>query len=478
MKHLCIKMLVGLMMTLSTVSANATDNLYLVGDAVRWKWNPESSVMMNNKGNDVFQVSVYLKANEEFKFLTVPAWGNVEYRAESLVTYLQPSVPAKLIKGQGNPLKEEDFKFKVSKSANYDITCDLAKGSIVLTESAYQEKEINTPNLWIIGDETSVGWSITNGIKMERNATDPMKFSATVYLTNYVNSNKPEDSGFKFAINSQAGWGQAFYTKNPENEGKMIFDESSDTDIKWKVTEPGTYTINVDVDALTFSMEKKVLDIDENSESNQSVAGKYDVTLHRTFNSNAWNSLVLPFSLNAEQISKAFGSEVKVASYTGTKKNGDGTYTLLFNQLKQNEIKANEPVIIYGVTASSEGYTFNYVTVETGTPTKKADGFNFVGFGNKAKTEAGDWFVSSDNKLYKAKGGEEIKATRAVFRSSDTEASSAKALAFSLGGTTGISTIIQNSKDVNCPVYNLSGQRVARNYRGIVIINGKKIINK
>lgn len=476
MKQFTLKILVGLMMTISTVSANAVDNLSLIGDALWYDWQLENCVMMNNQGNDVFKVSVYLEADKEFKFLTEPTWnGKLEYRAKAPNTYLQSDVSAPLISGPGNT-PSIDYKFKVSKSANYDITCDLANGTIVLTESAYQDKHIRIPNLLIIGDATSAGWSITDGIKMEQNATDPTKFSATVYLKDQVD---PKDGGFKFCINRQAGWDYAFYTKDPNDDGKMIFDADMNTDIKWKVKESGLYTINVDVEALTISIEKATsFVIDENSASNQSVDGKYDVTLHRTFNSNAWNSLVLPFSLDDAQISDAFGSEVKVASYTGATQNSDGTYTLNFNQLEQKTIEANVPVIIYGVKPSTEGYTFKDVSVKTGTTTKTADGFNFVGFGNKATAEAGDWYVSSDNKLYKAKGGEEIKATRAVFRSSETETSSAKGLAFSLGSTTGISTIIQNSKDVNCPVYNLSGQRVDCTYHGIVIINGKKIINK
>lgn len=478
MKHLCIKMLVGLLMTLSTVSAKAVDKLYLIGDALWYEWNFDYCFIMNNNGNDVFKASVYLEAGDkkEFKFTTKPGWGDPEYRAETYDHYLTTGVSAKLIKGAPYADEDKDFKFKVQESANYDITCDLAHGTILLEKSKYQDHPIKTYNLWIMGDSAVPGWgwdAPSNGsIKMTQDAKDPVKFSITIDLTDQAKE------GFKFCINNQLGWDQYMYTKDPNDGNKMIYDKDMSTDIKWKVDVPGLYTINVDVAAMTISMEKKFSVIDENSESNPSEAGTHNVTLHRTFNNDAWNSLVLPFSLNAEQISKAFGNGVKVASYTGATKIDNGTYTLNFNQLKQNEIKANVPVIIYGVTASSDYYPFKDVTVEPVTTTQTATGFNFVGFGNKAKTVAGDWFVSSDNKLYKARGGEEIKATRAVFRSSDTEASSAKALAFSLGSTTGISTIIQNSKDVNCPVYNLSGQRVARNYRGIVIINGKKIINK
>lgn len=460
-------MLVGLLMALSTLSANAADFLYVVGEAVWCGWSEPNNIMMNCQGNDVFKVSVYLNADKDFKFLTQPAWGNEEYRADADGTVLQPGVSANLKKAQGN---DNDYKFKVSEAANYDITCDLVNGTIVLTKSAYQENRIDHPNLWIVGDATPGEWSIKDAIQMKQDATDPMKFSATVGL---------QAGGFKFATNSQTGFDQTMYLKDTSDDSKMVF---GGDDSKWEITEPGIYTINVDLATLTISIEKATsFVIDENAASNPSVdriRGTYDVTLHRTFNPGAWNSLVLPFSLNADQINEAFGSGVKVASYLGATNNSDGTYTLNFKQLEQNAINANVPVIIYGVKASSIEYTFKGVPVETGSTTQTADGFNFVGFGNKATAEAGDWFVSSDNKLYKAQGGESIMATRAVFRSSDTVASSAKELTFSLGNSTGISTIIQNSKDVNWPVYNLSGQRVARSYRGIVIINGKKIINK
>lgn len=42
---------------------------------------------------------------------------------------------------------------------------------------------------------------------------------------------------------------------------------------------------------------------------------------------------------------------------------------------------------------------------------------------------------------------------------------------------TGINTIKANT-DVNAPVYNLAGQQVEKSYKGLVIKNGKKIINK
>ena len=42
---------------------------------------------------------------------------------------------------------------------------------------------------------------------------------------------------------------------------------------------------------------------------------------------------------------------------------------------------------------------------------------------------------------------------------------------------TNISTIKANT-DVNAPVYNLAGQQVDKSYKGVVIMNGKKMIQK
>ena len=46
------------------------------------------------------------------------------------------------------------------------------------------------------------------------------------------------------------------------------------------------------------------------------------------------------------------------------------------------------------------------------------------------------------------------------------------------GGTTGINTIQANGAKANAAIYSLSGQQVSKAYKGIVIVNGKKMIQK
>lgn len=45
-------------------------------------------------------------------------------------------------------------------------------------------------------------------------------------------------------------------------------------------------------------------------------------------------------------------------------------------------------------------------------------------------------------------------------------------------GVTAIKTISNNVDNENAPVYNLAGQRVGKDYKGVVIVNGKKVIRK
>ena len=44
--------------------------------------------------------------------------------------------------------------------------------------------------------------------------------------------------------------------------------------------------------------------------------------------------------------------------------------------------------------------------------------------------------------------------------------------------TEGINTVATETINANAPMYNLAGQRVGKNYKGVVIQNGKKFINK
>lgn len=220
---------------------------------------------------------------------------------------------------------------------------------------------------------------------------------------------------------------------------------------------------------------------DENSTESTVAAGhNVTVTLKRTFNDNAWNTLVLPFDLTAEQITAAFGADAKVAAYTGATAGADGTYTLNFKEA--TTITANTPVFIHSAQNNANGYTFTGVEVKDATPTQTADGFNFVGTYTATTVPVGNYFINSSNKFFKAGDDKtNIKGTRATFEPVGA-ATSAKGLGFNVtedGTTTAINSItMQEELNVNAPMYNLAGQQVTKAYKGVILQNGKKFINK
>ena len=220
---------------------------------------------------------------------------------------------------------------------------------------------------------------------------------------------------------------------------------------------------------------------DETSTESTVAAGhNVTATLKRTFNDNAWNTLVLPFDLTADQIAAAFGADAKVAAYTGATAGADGTYTLNFTEA--TTITANTPVFIHSAQNKANGYTFTGVEVKDATPTQTADGFNFVGTYTATTVPVGNYFINSSNKFYKAGDDKtNIKGTRATFEPVGA-ATSAKGLGFNVtedGTTTAINSItMQEELNANAPMYNLAGQQVTKAYKGVILQNGKKFINK
>lgn len=72
-----------------------------------------------------------------------------------------------------------------------------------------------------------------------------------------------------------------------------------------------------------------------------------------------------------------------------------------------------------------------------------------------------------------------IPANKAYLEIATSASTSAKYYSIGIGGnTTGIQAIHQNSVKADGIMYSLSGQRVGKDYKGIVICNGKKMIKK
>lgn len=242
----------------------------------------------------------------------------------------------------------------------------------------------------------------------------------------------------------------------------------------------GTLTVNFKVAGtnanwLSFQNlkyeEATVTALDESSDNTIADASDAYVTLNRSFSTEYYNSLVLPFSLTADQVTAAFGEGTTVYSYSNT--DGDN----INFATSTTGIAANIPVLIKTATKSTSFAFPNVDIVNNATPTAPGKNWNFVGSYNAKTVIPADAYEMFNNTLYKSNGTDSyfIKGFRAYI--APAAVTSAKPMLIINGVATSIDKVITNiDKDGN--LYNLAGQRVSKNAKGIVIKNGKKVINK
>jgi len=251
------------------------------------------------------------------------------------------------------------------------------------------------------------------------------------------------------------------YVKN----GTLNFNVNIDSDnnIHWLSFKNVKYTRIGDIPAVAYNEE------DENTIEDVEVA---NVTMTRTIKVG-YNSVVLPFSLTADQVQAAFGAGTKVYEFSENSENANAV-TINFNE-GDGSITANTPVLVKA-TVASNSQTFNGVQVVAPTDAVEIAGDNVVFKGIYAPTTVaeGDYFVGN-GAIYKSAGTTSINAFRAYIDA--TEESSVK---FFIGGqpfdyATAVNGI-EAAPAQNSAIYNIAGQRVSKAQKGIFIVNGKKVV--
>ncbi len=198
----------------------------------------------------------------------------------------------------------------------------------------------------------------------------------------------------------------------------------------------------------------------------------------RTMKGNVWNSMVLPVGVTQEQLKTVFGDDVKVCTLTGY----DGK-NVMFTTLT-GSTTANTPVL---VMPSSEiknvGFAaVNIVNVGSDAPTAKVTKNNitasFIGSYKQMITIGNDCYYYYDGQFLCSAGNSKVPNTRGYFKFSDGGTAAKIFVLDNNGMVTGINAIDGKPVGKQEPVYNLAGQRVGKDYKGIVIISGKKVLRK
>lgn len=221
----------------------------------------------------------------------------------------------------------------------------------------------------------------------------------------------------------------------------------------------------------------KKLELTEAGEYTEFAPGEYsEVTLTRSFPTDQWTTMVVPFSASAEQVQTAFGNGTEIA--TVNRLTNDKLYFT-----KQNAITANEPVLIKVATVNSDNiYTFNNVTVENNaTPIQNGSGAQLIGTytlltgGQSGDLGASDYFIY-DNLFYDCTYMGRMKPFRAYIT---LTTAGAKLTSFSFTDDediTAVNTVcMEPASSTPSLVYNVAGQRINNNAaHGLIIRKGIK----
>lgn len=203
------------------------------------------------------------------------------------------------------------------------------------------------------------------------------------------------------------------------------------------------------------------------------------VSYDRTFTKDQPCTICLPFALTADELANV-GKAYTLSAVNGSK----ATFTPVA------EIEAYKPYLLIpsdgGKLLDNISATKNITAVPTEEPKISVSGsYSFVGTlqaKESVKTTSTEvyGFSASEGKFVRAGNKASIDAFRAYISVPTTALSTAasRSIDIDFGGTTGINEIQNAQSSSTAATYDFAGKRVGKNYKGVVIRNGKKMIQK
>jgi len=203
-----------------------------------------------------------------------------------------------------------------------------------------------------------------------------------------------------------------------------------------------------------------------------------DLTVYR-YIYKGWNTIILPFSMNATEIEDVFGAGT-LYSFTGADA----------GSLNFATASALAPHVPYMFKADADknisGKTISGRTITVSTNGLKTAGtdYNFVGTytpyaqdASESPIEVGkDYVLGADNNFHLTTVKNALKAFRAYIQANKADEPTPARLAIVIDGETTAIEAIDGRVLNNAAIYNLAGQKVQNAQKGIFIQNGKKVV--
>lgn len=218
----------------------------------------------------------------------------------------------------------------------------------------------------------------------------------------------------------------------------------------------------------------------DNTVSPFAIAASKDskISYDRNFIQDRSCTICLPFALTPDELAKV-GKAYTLSAVNGSK----ATFTPVA------EIEAYTPYLLIpsasGKLLEEIAATKDIANAPTEAKTSVSGSYSFVGTlqaKKSVKTEGVEvyGFSASEGKFVHAGANASIDAFRAYISVPFTALSTAASRSIDLdfGGTTGINEIQNAQSSSAAATYDVAGKRVGKNYKGVVIRNGKKMIQK
>ncbi|MCR5820215.1 MAG: hypothetical protein K6F94_04630 [Bacteroidaceae bacterium] len=343
----------------------------------------------------------------------------------------------------------------------YEKKCTLPAGNYVLKVAA-RSSAGTTSLVSCTATETEI--SLPNVGAASRGITDNGVASWDDSYT-YANDN----TGF--------GWQWRFlpFTLDEETEVTMTFNAEASTQYQWMSI--------ADAELLSDASKGKDVAYDENENNTIENVAVANVTITREIILD-YNSVVLPFSLTANQVAQAFGTGSAVYNYSETKISD--TESEINFTAGDGSITANVPVLVKATAQSNEQYFEGVKIVAAESAEVEGSNFNYTGWYKPVSLSLGDYYYDSFYQSYY--GGPQMSqgtgdiwanAFQAYFKDVNPEAGTKTVTVKIDGIATGIATIEKGKLNIlEGAIYNAAGQRLSKLQKGVNIVNGKKYIVK
>lgn len=353
--------------------------------------------------------------------------------------------------------------------------------TLTVTTTVDANSSINTPFQWYKGTEPrtqgvennfgktggSVLWGYSSGNSVDNGYFSLNGYSALRVKVNNFNADKNTTFRVLSADNNHA------VISMTGAETLASFNVSKCTSLK---SSAYNTVVEQEITSIDFIGEYQAI----NTESPFDIAASKgsNVSYDRTFTQNQPCTVCLPFALTAEELEKV-GKAYTLSAVNGS----TATFTPV------TAIEAYKPYLLIpsdgGKLLENIDATKDITAVPADAKTSVSGSYSFVGTlqaKESVKQEGMEiyGFSAKDGKFVHASDKASIDAFRAYIAVPTPALSTAasRSIDIDFGGTTGINEIQNAQSSSAAATYNVAGKRVGKNYKGVVISNGKKMIQK